>query len=258
MMNNSNIIFEELDLDSLKNVIDNACIKKHAFNNYFGIDLSNVKCYGNEENLFIVKRFDGYCRVYIMANDKELIKEVLKSLPYNSCINIPSKKEIDTWLPLLSEGGMKQIATYQRYGYVNYRKGNDKNLKFAEKEDLYVIEKELYHFFSPLTGHLPNIVELSKMIDEKQIVVNRDSEGILKGALCFQIKGKKAELPFWFDRTGDGLSLLFNVFFLCHQAGVRQIVFWVNDENTSTIAIHKMLGAREDGLIDYMFIKEKN
>lgn len=255
-MNNSNIIFEELDLDSLKIIIDNACIKKHAFNNYFGIDLSNVKCHGDEENLFIVKQFDGFSRVYVMANDDELVKEVFKFLPYNSCINIPSKKGIEAWLPVLREGGMKQIATYQRYSYVNYRKGNDKNLRFAEKEELSIIEKELHHFFSPLTGHLPNAEELLKMIDEKQIVVNRDAEGNLNGALCYQIKGKKAELPFWFDRAGDGLALLFNVFYLCHQADVRQIVFWVNDVNTNTIAIHKMLGAKEDGLIDYIFNKE--
>lgn len=255
-MNNNKIFIAELDLDSFKKVIDNACIKKHTFNNYFGIDLSNVKCYGDEENLFIVKQFDGYSRIYIMANDEELVKEVLKSLPCNICINIPSKKGIDAWLPLLGEGGMKQIATYQRYGYVNYRKGNDKNLRFAEKEELSIIDKELHHFFSPLTGHLPKAEELSKMIDEKQIVVNRDAEGKLNGALCYQIKGKKAELPFWFDRAGDGLALLFNVFYLCHQADVRQIVFWVNDVNTNTIAIHKMLGAKEDGLTDYIFNKE--
>ncbi len=94
------------------------------------------------------------------------------------------------------------------------------------------------------------------MILDSQIVVNRDDEGKVNGALCYKIKGKKAELPFWFDKGGDGLSLLFNVFFLCHQADVRQIVFWVNDRNTNTIAIHSMLGAKADGLVDYIFNKE--
>ena len=255
-MSSNNVLFKEIDLNCLKSIIDNACIKKHTFNNYYGIDLSNVQCYGDEENLFLVKEFEGYRRVYVMANDKDLVKVVFSSLPFNSCVNIPSKKGIDAWLPLLNESGYKQIATYQRYGYINYRKGNDRNLMFAEKEDLMVIEKELHYFFSPLTGHLPNTDELSKMIEEKQIVVNRDSEGHLNGALCYQVKGKKAELPFWFDRAGDGLSLLFNVFYLCHQVEVRQIVFWVNDVNTNTIAIHKMLGAKEDGLIDYIFNKQ--
>jgi len=255
-MDSNDIVFEEFGMDCLKSIVDKACIKKHTFTNYFGIELNNVKWYGDDENLFIVKQFEGYSRVYLMANDEKIIKNILSSLPLDSCINIPSKNGIDNWLPLLTGSGFKQIATYQRYGYINYRKGNDKNLMFAEKDDISIIDKELHYFFSPLTGHLPNLDELSLMIDEKQIVVNRDDTGVLNGALCFKVKGKKAELPFWFDRTGDGLSLLFKVFYLCHQADVRQIIFWVNDVNQNTIAIHKMLGAKEDGLIDYVFNKE--
>lgn len=255
-MVNSDIVFETLALDDLKRVIDNACIKKHAYSNYFGIDLNNVKCYGDEDNLFLVKQYDGFSRVYMMANDEEMIKAVLKSLSENSCINIPSKKGIELWLSILAEAGYNQIATYRRYAYVNYRKGNDKNLFFAEMKDLQLIESELHSFFSPLTGHLPNTSELAKMIEGKQIVVNRDENGVVNGGLCYQITGKKAELPFWFDRSGDGLALLFKVFFLCHQFDVRQIIFWVNDVNENTIAIHNMLGAKTDGLVDYIFNKE--
>lgn len=242
--------------DGLSSILGDAFVTKHNFSNYFGIDLNDVSYYGDENNLFLVKPYDGFSRLYLMANDELVIKQVLQSLPTNCCINIPSKKGIDLWLPLLQEGGYKRIATYQRYYYVGYRKGNTKNLNFAELRDLRLINEELHHFFSPLTGHLPNIAELKVMIESKQIVVNRDADGFVNGALCCQIKGKKAELPFWFDKTGDGLALLFNVFFLCHQSNVRQIVFWVNDVNTSTIAIHKMLGAQEDGLVDYIFNKQ--
>lgn len=245
-----------LTSEGLKDIIDKACITKHAFSNYFGVDLNDAKYYGDEGNLFLVKPYTGFSRVYLMANDGDEIKRVLASLPTNSCINIPSKKGIDAWLPILNEAGYTQIATYQRYGYLNYRKGNDRNLHFAELQDLRIIEKELHSFFSPLTGHLPNTEELTQMIEEKQIVVNRNEDGQVNGALCHQIKGKRAELPFWFDKGGNGLSLLFNVFYLCHQAEVRQIMFWVNDENTDTIAIHKMLGAKTDGLVDYIFNKE--
>ena len=242
--------------DGLKGVIDRACLKKHAYSNYYGIDLYGVKYYGDEENLFIIKPYEGFYRVYIMANDEWTVKKVLQTLPQNSCINIPSRKGIDAWGTILNEAGYRQIATYHRYGYVNYRKGNDRLLLFAELQDLDLIESELHKFFSPLTGHLPNIVELTKMIDNKQIVVNRDECGQVNGALCYQIKGKKAELPFWFDKGGDGLSLLFNVFYLCHQSDVRQILFWVNDLNVDTIAIHTMLGAKVDGLVDYIFNNE--
>ena len=242
--------------DGLSSILNDACITKHTYNNYFGIDLNEASYYGDKDNLFFVKPYDGFSRLYLMANDEVIIKQVLQTLPTNCCINIPSKKGIDSWLPLLQEGGYKKIATYQRYCYVDYRKGNTRNLSFAELRDLRLINEELHHFFSPLTGHLPNIDELKVMIESRQIVVNRDTDGIINGALCYQIKGKKAELPFWFDKTGDGLALLFNTFSLCHQSNVRQIVFWVNDVNTNTIAIHKMLGAKEDGLVDYIFNKQ--
>ena len=242
--------------DGIKEVIDRACLKKHAFSNYFGIDLDRVKYYGDEENLFLIKPYEGYNRVYLMANDERLVRKVLPALPHNSCINVPSRRGIDGWETILSESGYKQIATYHRYGYANYRKGNERCLDFAEQQDLDLIERELHSFFSPLTGHLPETAELAKMIEEKQIVVNRDESGQVNGALCYQIKGNKAELPFWFDKGGDGLSLLFNVFYLCHKSDVRQILFWVNDLNTNTIAIHTMFGAKADGLVDYIFNNE--
>lgn len=255
-MKKNNIEFREINLEELRCIIDNAFVKKHVFSNYFGIDSKGVKCFGDDDNLFILKPYEGFSRIYLMANDEELTKKVLKSLPLNSCINIPSKNGIDPWLPILEESDYKQIATYRRYNYMDYRRGNDKNMKFAELDDIQLIEAELHSFFSPITGHLPNRQELTKMIEGKQIVVNRNDKGVVNGALCYQITGKKVELPFWFDRSGDGLSLLFNVFFLCHQRDIRQIFFWVNDVNTNTIAIHKMLGAKTDGLVDYIFNKQ--
>lgn len=244
---------EEKEIERLINEFSTS---KHKWQNYFGVDLIDTEALQEGDNLYLKKIFDGYSRVYIMANEEEALTDYLSNLSCNHVINIPSRNGIDVWNPILEKAKFRQIATYRRYTYINYRKGNNKNLEFAKKEDLEHINNELHHFFSPLTGHLPNQEELAKMIEGKQIVVNRDSEGTVEGALCYEIKGKKAELPFWFDRGGDGLSLLFNVFYLCHQAEVRQVVFWVNDENTNTIAIHTLLGAKADGLVDYIFNKE--
>lgn len=242
--------------EEIESLINDFSASKHKWQNYFGIDLTDTEAAYGGDNLFLKKQYNGFCRIYIMANGESILTDYLSILPCNHIINIPSRVGIDIWTPILEKNKFRQIATYSRYVYSNYRKGNDKNLVFATVEDLEHINNELHHFFSPLTGHLPNIEELLKMIEEKRIVVNRNTEGKVEGALCYQIKGKKAELPFWFDRSGDGLSLLFNVFYLCHCAEVRQIVFWVNDENINTISIHKMLGAKADGLVDYIFNKE--
>lgn len=238
------------------NLINEFSAGKHKWQNYFGIDLTDTEAVHIGDNLFLKKRYDGFSRIYVMANDESVLTDYLLNLPCNHVINVPSRVGIDTWTPVLVKTKFRHVATYSRYVYSNYRKGNDKNLAFATVEDLEHINNELHHFFSPLTGHLPNTEELAEMIEEKRIVVNRNTEGKVDGALCYKIKGKKAELPFWFDRGGDGLSLLFKVFYLCHCAEVRQIVFWVNDENANTISIHKMLGAKADGLVDYIFNKD--
>lgn len=245
-------IMEKREIEDL---INEFSLRKHKWQNYFGVDLTNVEAVHIGDNLFLKKRYDGFSRIYVMANDESALIDYLLDLPCNHIINIPSRIGIDVWMPVLEKTKFQQIATYRRYVYSNYRKGTDKNLAFATVEDLDCINNELHHFFSPLTGHLPTAEELAKMIEEKQMVVNRNQEGKVEGALCYQIKSKKAELPFWFDCGGNGLSLLFKVFHLCHCSEVRQIVFWVNDENLNTIALHKMLGAKTDGLVDFIFNK---
>lgn len=239
----------------IENLINEFSLRKHKWQNYFGVDLTDVEVEHIGDNLFLKKRYDDFSRIYVMANDESLLEDYLFKQPCNHTIDILSRIGIDFWAPVLEKTNYRQIATYRRYVYNNYRKGTDKNITFATIEDLECIYNELHYFFSPLTGHLPNTEELAKIIEEKQIVINRNPEGNVTGALCCQIKGRKAELPFWFDRGGNGLSLLFKVFHLCHCADVRQIVFWVNDENVDTIAIHKMFGAKTDGLVDYIFNK---
>ena len=46
--------FRDVNLEELKSIIDNACVKKHVFSNYFGIDLDGVRYYGDEDNIFIL------------------------------------------------------------------------------------------------------------------------------------------------------------------------------------------------------------
>lgn len=225
------IVFNSIDSSELEHIIGKVASVKHTYNNYYGIDLNDVEYYKIEDDLFLRKKFDGYSRIYLMANDEDNIIDVLKKLPSNYVINIPSKKDITDWLPMLKESGYKNIAVYHRYVYTNFKKGNDKYLEFAQLSDIECLQKHLHFFFSPLTGHLPNDKELSVLINNQSIVVNRDENGEVSGALCYKLSGRRAELPFWFDKDGNGLSLLYNVFSLCHKKDVRSIQFWVNDVN---------------------------
>lgn len=248
--------FIKVENDNLKAIIDDFSSIRHTFNNYYGIDLNGVECIVEADNLFLIKRFIGYNRLYMIANDSSVVIEVLRMIPSNTVINIPSRTEPFVWDALFKDSRIEPLAKYHRLNYTNYRKGNNKNLEYANESDTHIIIGQLNDFFSPLTGHLPSTDELTKMINNKTIIVNRDEQNQISGAISCQIIGKKAELTFWYDYADNGLSLLYNVFFVCHEKEVRIITFWVNDENANTIGIHEMLGAKKDGLTDYIYIKK--
>jgi hypothetical protein len=250
------IDFKYLDSDKLRELIYVFSSKKHIFSNYYGIGLTNVKVFESGDNLFLLRHFDGFCRLYIIASDVEIVRSVLFIVPQNTVINIPSKTGVDIWDTLFSGSEIELLAKYHRFNYVNYRKGNKKHLDFAKIDEASVIARHLDHFFSPLTGHLPTISELTEMISNDTVLVNRNEQGIISGALSCQISGRKGELTFWYDYNGNGLSLLYNAFYLCREKDVRIITFWINGENLDTMRLHEMLGAKRDGLIDYIFVKK--
>lgn len=226
---------------------------KHLFSNYYGIDLSNVSLLETDKSLFLSKDFGNYCRIYILSDDLDEIIETLSTLPPNSVINIPSRNGIDEWANILNLSGYKQIALYHRFVYRKYPIRKIKKIEYAINSDHQQIRKLLSKYFSSVTGHLPNDEELLLLIEKKNIIVNRDDNNEVNGALCFNIEGKKCYLAFWFDESGMGLSLLNNIFGICSNNEIKMINFWVNDNNTDVIKIHTLFGATPDGMKDYIF-----
>ena len=207
--------FIVLSNESMSQVIDSRICKKHLYSNFYGIDFSETSILKTEKSLFISKDFGEYSRIYIMSDNKDEIVNVLSRLTSNSVINIPSRKEINEWLQVLEESGYQQIALYHRYIYRKYPHRRSKKLDFAKESDYTRISYFLKKYFSPITGHLPNDEELLKLILDKNILVNRDNDQNVNGALCFTIENKKCYLAFWFDESGMGLSLLNNIFSIC-------------------------------------------
>lgn len=241
--------------EKMKQAIDGFCAKKHLLSNYYGLTNEDVSYILTEKSLLLKCEFCGFYRLYIMTDDLDEVHSILSIVPDNCVINIPSRKYPFDWEEILTKASFTKIAKYTRFSYSVYRKGHNRNLIFATKEDIPAIERSLLHFFNPITGHLPSSDELLELIKDQSVIIDKDQIGNLTGAICYRIRGRVAELPFWFHKEGKGLDLLYYVFYNCHKKDVKKISFWVNDTNKEVVNIHKILGAKEDGLSDYIYFK---
>lgn len=250
------IIFEEKDKETIKYLIDKYFASKIYFNNYFGIGLEGVNIFVTSQTLVLRKEFEGFFRIYIISTEVNDLENVLKNIPTGYIINIPSKKDISNLINLFIKTGFNIEAVYKRYNYRKIRKAGIFKGQYAKDYDFDLIKDLLYKNFSPITGHLPNDIELEKMINNNSIIVNRDEEKrYVNGLIGLKIEGEKCYLPFWVDNDGNGLGLLYDVFATANESKCKEIYFWINAENKPTITLHEKLGAKPDGLADYVLIK---
>ena len=87
--------------------------------------------------------------------------------------------------------------------------------------------------------------------------VDHDNNGNVCGVNIFTITGTNAYGNAWVDEGERGLDIFIDMFNLFIDKGVKRFTFWVNDRNNKVIKMHKIMGAKPDGLKDYTYIKHK-
>jgi hypothetical protein len=240
----------------LKNYIDEFFSRKLIYNNYFGIDLTNSDCFRTKGTLIIRKRYDSFFRVYILSDNKESLTDSLQKIGRDHVINIPSKGEITLWETILSQSNFQKIAVYIRMYNKTFERRGEFIECYAVESDIKQIRDILYEVFSPITGWLPDNMELMQMISNKQVFVDRDEKGI-SSVLVFTVKNRKIEFRAWASLRGHGLFLFYNAFNLMAELGVYHAYLWTNENNHKAKRIYELLGFERDGLKDYIFVKDK-
>lgn len=247
--------FDIVPKEIIESYLNDFFNRKLIFNNYFGIDLSDVDFIKTDYTLILRKPYVGFYRVYILSEDEDDLSFLLKDMDKNHAINIPTKKEIFVWDKVLSNSGFYNFALYERYRNKKvFEKNGDLIDYYAVDSDLEEIKKGLFEAFSPITGWLPNDTTLISMIKNRQIMVNRDDQG-MSGIIVYTISGKKADLNAWIGLRGQGIYLFLNMFNLLAEKGVRIANAWINQKNTSVKKMYKIMGFEPDGLKDYIYIK---
>ena len=232
-----------------------------SYSNFFGLSegVEYDVMLGANTIVLRIPEFD-YHRIYVLSSDATELITLLKSLDSEYVINIPTKKDIDGWDKLLSESGFMHYVTYSHYlnmAMPNMKKRLTSTGTFAKPDELQQIYDLLYRNFSMYASHLPNKAELAEMIAGNRVITDYNEDGSVCGVNIFTITGTTAYGNAWVDEGEKGLEIFFDMFNIFIDKGVKRFVFWVRDGNKNVIKMHRIMGAKPDGLKDYTYIKNK-
>jgi hypothetical protein len=248
------IKFSQIAVENLKSVLSDFMGRKPILSNYFIQDLTDFDSFQSLNTLLLRVKENYYYRIYIISCDLSELNLLLLELSGSLVINVPTKIEPLKWIEILEKSGFSRIGVYERYINFSFDSNDTFSATYAEIADFDLLKKQLYGSFDPRIDWLPQDAELTKMIYNKQIIVNKEN-GIVTGFIIFTLIGKKCYLNCWLDFSGNGLFLFSNILALMKAADVNYYYFWVNKTNTRVKKMHRLLGAKPDGLLDYTYFK---
>jgi hypothetical protein len=251
--------FFSIDIEMLKEKINNFLSRKPIYSNYYGIDLKDTRYFEDSETLLLSKPFETFNRIYLFSMDASLLIKHLQALNSFDIINIPSKKNInESMYEILQCGGYFLCGVYERW----FNNTNPSKSKFtgtfASNKDVKTIYDIIYSVFNPFLDHLPSLQELDEMILNQQILVRKDEQNNVTGIFIVTLEISKCYFNCWVDKVGggNGLLLLFNVFNYMKTKSIEKSYLWINSNNVAVKQIYQIFGYKPDGLKDYTFVKQ--
>lgn len=253
------IIFDSISSPSLMSRVTTLKSSSQvSFANYYGMnDSDECEYFQASHTILIRKKEQDFFRLYIVSTDDNELMQLVSQLDSNKYVlNLPSKGDVTEQKEFLIKAGFSFIGAYNRY-YNNHIINRDcDEEEFADENDFEEVKQLLYDNFSFYTDHLPSENELQSMIRNHNVIVNRFDDGKVGGFVIHTIEGKKAYINAWLDKTGNGLRLMFQTYNVIERQGIKYAYLWINAQNRNVIVLHKMMGAKPDGLADYSFIKQ--
>ena len=247
-----NVSFKSLK--DYKSLLTKYLALKPKYSNYFFQDLNQALFFSTEKSLLFSLNDNSINRIYFISSDLEELRNILFSLKSGIVINIPTKGDISFWRDLFTDCGFILNATYERFYYDSNHTDDRFSCEFADYSTKVWILDRLSLYFNPVNDRIPSEPELNSMITNNQVLINRVYNNIA-GFMIFSIQGKKCYLNCWYDESGNGIYLINNIFALMMTKEINYIYFWVNSLNQKVQKLHKILGAKSDGLKDYTFLK---
>lgn len=255
--NNSPVILHRFNGDEDYDCMERIYDLNPIYSNYLNQAIDETDFfYASNCSFILVKEIeDKYRRIYLMSNDLEDSIRILRSLEGICILNMPTEGDITVWKKLMENSEFELLGVYERFYNTNIHSfSNSKNISYAILEQEPIIYDLFQDYFSFYMDYPPTHEELRHLITQKNVIVNYEGTSLC-GAFVFELKGKKCYLRLWRDTGKDGLKLLLDFYTLAAEKGIDYIYFWVNSENLKVKKMHKLLGAQQENVKDYSFIK---
>tara|TARA_B110000240_G_scaffold194602_1_gene242538 strand:+ start:218 stop:991 length:774 start_codon:yes stop_codon:yes gene_type:complete len=214
--------------------------------------------------LFVEKsRYDFWrCYFYIqdiakvnwaIFKEKTLITEI-----------VVRKSKIEKWKSILEvfekNGAFIIYDAYMRFAKelpeTTFKNLDFSNIQTSQEEDLVDIQQLIETNFNSYSDKIPSVDEL-KLLTKSTFLIKEKGE--IVAFFITEKKGTTLEFRYWlvleqYRGRRYGERLINRV--LTHDPEIRRVTSWVSQKNKSVIRVHKKLGFKEDGLINYILYRK--
>lgn len=215
-----------------------------------------------EEVTLFIKQDDGFKYLFYCATNKEVLNDVLCSLPADEKYvvdQIVDARTDESIIDLFKSNGFTIRKSLVRMSKIN------ENLENFEPDgtykafviDLQCIQEMLYAQFDKYSEQLPTSEELKDFLDNNHVIVIRRGNEIA-GFILYDITPSTLYLRYWlvnpeFRNRGVGSELFKE--YQRRGASCKRHILWVVRDNQNAINRYKHYGYQYENMKDYVICK---
>jgi hypothetical protein len=232
------------------------------FTNYFRQELvgSQILSATTPRTILLANDEHDFYRLYFFTSDLADLEQLLgeADFPGETVAGYLTKTADNKVADAFQHSRFRPIATYRRM--ITYRLPTQRPnsaLEYATAADIDQVYNGLFQTFNKFTDHLPTKDRLLRYVENQWVIVNRE-DGLIRGAVCFQLEGPRVNYNYLYNLNRNALDFLRlqnNFYGVMHQRGIHAGFLWINQVETQLATLHESVGWRFDGLKDYFYLR---
>lgn len=219
--------------------------------------LDNIEFFHFSKTVLYLESESNFARIYFCSSDLDELSGAIKSIPnkLNPTISYVEKTKNQNLVETFIDAGYQEIAQYSRMKKLDFsgaQVGRDEC--YAVDSETAQIHQLLNQHFNPITDYLPSCQDIEQLIEQKQILVEREN-GKVTGFVVFRVNQRTVNFNYLLNcgRPGNGTVLKHSFLRCMADRKVTSGFLWVNTSNTHAQRLYERFGWQFDGLHDWFF-----